>query len=168
MWETLVHLVIILFFYFDISVSYPVSCELIYIDLIATLESNQTIVYLELTDNSGIDPALVDEVQSVLKTREITYFVDLMERVKQNDPSLTTLNLSRMNIGLREDVLHMLDSLTNSIYVRKVDLSLNAMDDDCVSYISLALEDNISVTHLNLSNNVIQSDGAECKCAVLQ
>jgi hypothetical protein len=136
--------------------------------LIATLESNQTIVYLELTDNSGIDPALVDEVRSMLKARENTYFVDLMERVKQNDPSLTTLDLSRMNIGLREDVLHMLDSLTNSIFVRKVDLSSSAMDDDCVSYISLALEDNTSVTNLNLSNNVIQSDGAECKCAVLQ
>jgi hypothetical protein len=136
--------------------------------LIATLESNQTIVYLELTDNSGIDPALVDEVRSMLKARENTYFVDLMERVKQNDPSLMTLDLSRMNIGLREDVLHMLDSLTNSIYVQKVDLSSSAMDDDCVSYISLALEDNTSVTNLNLSNNVIQSDGAECKCAVLQ
>jgi hypothetical protein len=136
--------------------------------LIATLESNQTIVYLELTDNSGIDPALVDEVRSKLKARENTYFVDLMERVKQNDPSLMTLDLSRMNIGLREDVLHMLDSLTNSIYVQKVDLSSSAMDDDCVSYISLALEDNTSVTNLNLSNNVIQSDGAECKCAVLQ
>jgi hypothetical protein len=136
--------------------------------LIATLESNQTIVYLELTDNSGIDPALVDEVRSMLKARENTYFVDLMERVKQNDPSLMTLDLSRMNIGLREDVLHMLDSLTNSIFVRKVDLSSSAMDDDCVSYISLALEDNTSVTNLNLSNNVIQSDGAECKCAVLQ
>jgi hypothetical protein len=136
--------------------------------LIATLESNQTIVYLELTDNSGIDPALVDEVRSMLKARENTYFVDLMERVKQNDPSLTTLDLSRMNIGLREDVLHMLDSLTNSIFVRKVDLSSSAMDDDCVSYISLALEDNTSVTNLNLSNNIIQSDGAECKCAVLQ
>ena len=104
----------------------------------------------------------------MLKARENTYFVDLMERVKQNDPSLMTLDLSRMNIGLREDVLHMLDSLTNSIYVQKVDLSSSAMDDDCVSYISLALEDNTSVTNLNLSNNIIQSDGAECKCAVLQ
>ena len=100
----------------------------------------------------------------MLKARENTYFVDLMERVKQNDPSLMTLDLSRMNIGLREDVLHMLDSLTNSIYVQKVDLSSSAMDDDCVSYISLALEDNTSVTNLNLSNNIIQSDGAECKC----
>jgi hypothetical protein len=137
--------------------------------LIATLESNQTIVYLELTDNAGIDPALVDEVRSMLKARENAYFVDLMERVKQNDPSLTTLDLSRMNIGLREDVLSMLDSLTNSIYVRKVDLSFNAMDDDCVSYISLALEDNTSVIHLNVSNNVITDEGVEdCKCSVQQ
>lgn len=168
MWETLVYLVIILFllWYFCILPSFIWTH--LYIDLIATLESNQTIVYLELTDNSGIDPALVDEVRSKLKARENTYFVDLMERVKQNDPSLMTLDLSRMNIGLREDVLHMLDSLTNSIYVQKVDLSSSAMDDDCVSYISLALEDNTSVTNLNLSNNVIQSDGAECKCAVLQ
>ena len=105
----------------------------------------------------------------MLKARENAYFVDLMERVKQNDPSLTTLDLSRMNIGLREDVLSMLDSLTNSIYVRKVDLSFNAMDDDCVSYISLALEDNTSVIHLNLSNNVITDEGVEdCKCSVQQ
>jgi len=105
----------------------------------------------------------------MLKARENAYFVDLMERVKQNDPSLTTLDLSRMNIGLREDVLSMLDSLTNSIYVRKVDLSFSAMDDDCVSYISLALEDNTSVIHLNLSNNVITDEGVEdCKCSVQQ
>ncbi len=105
----------------------------------------------------------------MLKARENAYFVDLMERVKQNDPSLTTLDLSRMNIGLREDVLSMLDSLTNSIYVRKVDLSFNAMDDDCVSYISLALEDNTSVIHLNVSNNVITDEGVEdCKCSVQQ
>ena len=105
----------------------------------------------------------------MLKARENAYFVDLMERVKQNDPSLTTLDLSRMNIGLREDVLPMLDSLTNSIYVRKVDLSFSAMDDDCVSYISLALEDNTSVIHLNLSNNVITDEGVEdCKCSVQQ
>jgi hypothetical protein len=104
----------------------------------------------------------------MLKARENAYFVDLMERVKQNDPSLTTLDLSRMNIGLREDVLPMFDSLTNSKYIRKVDLSSNEMDDVFVSYISLALEDNRSVTHLNVANNAMQSDGADCKCAVLQ
>ncbi len=103
----------------------------------------------------------------MLKPRENAYLVDVMERVKQNDPSLTTLNFSRMNLGLREDVLPMLDSLTASIYIRTLDISWNGMDDDCVSYIALALEENISVTYLNLANNAIHSDGAECKCAML-
>ncbi len=35
--------------------------------LIATLESNQTIVYLALMGNSGIDPALADKVRLMLK-----------------------------------------------------------------------------------------------------
>jgi hypothetical protein len=47
--------------------------------LIATLESNQTIGYLELTGNSGIDPALVVKVRLMLKAQENAYFVNLME-----------------------------------------------------------------------------------------
>jgi hypothetical protein len=134
----------------------------------ATLESNQSIVSVELTGNSRISPALVGEIRSTLKPRENAYLNTVMERVKQNDPSLTTLCFSRMDIGSREDVLPMLDSLTACIYIRTLDLSWNEMDDDCVSYIALALEDNTSVTYLNLANNSIQSDGAECECTVLE
>jgi hypothetical protein len=139
-----------------------------YVDLMATLESNQSIVSVELTGNSRIGPALFDEIRSKLKPRENGFLVDVMERVKQNDPLLTTLCFSRMDIGSREDVLPMLDSLTASIYIRTLDLSWNEMDDDCVSYIALALEENTSVTYLNLANNSIHSDGAECKCAGLE
>ena len=73
------------------------------LDLIATLESNQTIVYLELAGNVDIDPDLEEEVRSILEPREKFYKSEpeldevetLMERVRNNDPTLTELDLSR-------------------------------------------------------------------------
>lgn len=73
------------------------------LDLIATLESNQTIVYLELAGNVDIDPDLEEEVRSILEPRENFYKSEpeldevetLMERVRNNDPTLTELDLSR-------------------------------------------------------------------------
>ena len=72
-----------------------------------------------------------------------------------------------MEVGTRDDALSMFDALAGNSYIRKVDLSLNEIDDDCLSSISLALFDNTSITHLNLANNAILSEGAECACAAL-
>ena len=138
-------------------------------DLIATLESNQTIVYLELAGNPEIDPSVEDEVRAILGPRENLYksepevdeVTQLMERVQSDDPSLTRLDLSHMNIGSREDAVSLFDALAGNTHVKTVDLSSNELDDDCVSSISLALVENTCVTHLNLANNNIYSEGAE-------
>ena len=137
------------------------------LDLIATLESNQTIVLLDLLGNPDIDPALEEEVRAILDPRENAYIAELMERVRDNDPTLTELNLGSMGIGLRKDVLSMFDVLRGNNHIQVIDLSRNEIDDDCVSSISLALLDNTSVTHLNLGDNVISSEGAEHLIGIL-
>lgn len=139
--------------------------------LIAALESNQTIVYLELDGNVDVDPGLEEEVRSILKPRENAYesepeidVVDVgqvMKRVRNNDETLTELNLSSMGVGTRPDALTMFDTLAGNSYIKIVDLSQNDIDDDCVSSISLALFKNRSITHLNLADNAISSEGAE-------
>jgi hypothetical protein len=68
---------------------------------------------------------------------------------------------------LCEDILAKFDFLINSKYIQKVDLSSNKMDPDFVLYISLASEDNSSVTYLNLANNAMQSDGADYLIGIL-
>ena len=70
-----------------------------------------------------------------------------------------------MGIGTRSDALTMFDTLAGNSYIQSVDLSQNEVDDDCVSSISLALLDNKSVMYLNLADNAIYSEGAECACA---
>ena len=140
-------------------------------DLIGTLESNQTIVYMELGGNIDVDPALIDEVKSILEPREKVYksklspnlddVARIMERVRNNDLTLDKLNLRARNIGAREDALSMFDALADNTCIRTVDLSSNEIDDDCLSSISLALLENKSITRLNLANNAIYSEGAE-------
>ena len=137
------------------------------LDLIATLESNHTIVLLDLVGNSGIDQAQEDEVRKILEPRENIYITDLMERVRTNDPNLTELHLGSMSIGLREDILSLFNVLGGNKYVQVIDLSRNEIDDDGVSAISSALLENNSVTHLNLSDNVIFSEGAEHLIVIL-
>lgn len=142
-------------------------------DLIATLESNQTIVHLELAGNVDIDPALEEEVRAILAPRGSSYsskhsaadeVEELMDRARSNDPTLTELDLHNRNIGSRGDALSMFDFLGTNTHIQNLDLSMNELDDDCVSSISLALMENKGIKHLNLANNSIYSEGGECKC----
>ncbi len=68
-----------------------------------------------------------------------------------------------MRIGARDDATTVFDSLAVNTTIHYLDLSNNEIDDECVSAISLALCDNVSITHINLRNNKITSEGAECK-----
>ena len=141
--------------------------------MIATLESNQTIVYLDLAGNPDIDPDLENEVKYMLEPREQAHrenndndeVAQLMERVRNNDPALVELDLYGMNLGSREDAMALFDNLAGNTYIEKVDLSQNGLDDDCMSSISLALVENSSIQELILADNAIYSEGAECKCA---
>jgi len=129
--------------------------------LIPTLESNESIVYLDLAGNIDLDPGLVDEVRTLLEPRADLYITELMERVGQDDPTLTEINFGGMDLGLREDILSMFDVLANNNHVTTIDLTRNELDDECISSISLALVDNTAVSRLNLAENVISSEGAE-------
>ena len=129
--------------------------------LISMLETNETIVFLDLAGNMDIDPALGDELRAILEPREDAYIAALIERVQNNDPELTELNFNSMYLGGRDDVLQLFDVLAGNEHVQAVDLSRNEIDDDFISSISLALMENTTITNLNLADNVLSSEGAE-------
>ena len=85
----------------------------------------------------------------------------IVDRILDNDPSLRKLDLSEKNIGIHSDDLF--DALASNSHVKIVDLSSNVIDDDCASSLSVALMENSSIVHINLSNNFLTSAGAECK-----
>jgi len=125
---------------------------------------------LELSDNPAIDPALQDDVRLILEPRDAMYksgdmdeVSNLMNRVRNNDPTLVELDLRSMGIGQREDAMSLFDAFADNTHVKTVDLSSNEIDDDCVSSISLALIENMDIRSLNLADNAIYSEGAECK-----
>ena len=83
----------------------------------------------------------------------------IVDRILDNDPSLRKIKLK--NIGIHSDDLF--DALASNSHVKVLDLSSNAIDDDCASSLSVALMENSSIVHINLSNNFLTSAGAECK-----
>jgi hypothetical protein len=132
--------------------------------LVSTLEGNRTIHEMRL-DGNHIDPKVMEEIRAILERKPIANDQDelrsISERLMNNDPSLQKLNLSGMNIGSRNDALF--DALAENTYVTALDLSCNEIDDDCASSLSLALMENKSILYLNLANNFLTSEGAECK-----
>lgn len=136
--------------------------------LISALEENGHISEVRLDGNPKIDPALLDDINSILGASVATDDEDnlgfVVDQIINNDPSLRELNLSGMNIGARSDALF--DALAGNIYVRALDLSCNEIDDDCVSSLSIALMENSSIVSINLSDNFVTSEGAECKCII--
>jgi len=143
--------------------------------LVVCLECNSTIYVIDLEGNSPIDPRILDELKGILQSRagqsngvsDGNKKLDLLlERVRVNDPNLTQLDLHGMDIEPKDNDAIM-DALAGNLYLRKVDLSSNVIDDDCVSALSLALAENTSITHLVLANNRITSIGAEYLLCVL-
>lgn len=136
--------------------------------LLSVIESNSRITELRLDGNLSIDPQLLDDINSILEGASVVTDGEdnlgfVVDQIINNDPSLRDINLSGMNVGGRPDALF--DALTGNTYVRSMDLSSNEIDDDCISSLSIALMENSSIVHLNLSDNFLTSEGAECKRA---
>lgn len=134
--------------------------------LMSALESNARINEVRLEGNLYIDENLLNDIESILDgasagTNDEDNLGFIVDQIFNNDPSLRELNLSEMFIGSRSDALF--DALSGNTYVKALDLSSNEIDDDCVSSFSIALMENTSIQHINLSNNYLTSEGAECK-----
>ena len=139
--------------------------------LVVCLECNSTIKVVDLNGNSPIDPTIHNELKGILQSRggghahgvfDNRNRIDLLlERIRSNDPNSTQLDLHGMSIGPNDNIDAIMDALAENSYLRKVDLSRNMIDDDCVSALSIALAENTSITHLFLADNRITSIGAE-------
>eukprot|EP00986_Skeletonema_menzelii_P003606 scaffold1131_cov87-Skeletonema_menzelii.AAC.2 len=137
--------------------------------LVVCLECNSTIQMVALEGNSTIDPRIIEELQGILQSRvglansvpnNVNKTKSVLERIRSKEPNLTELNLHGMGIG-PNDTDAIMEALAGNVYLRKVDLSSNMIDDDGVSALSLALADDTSITHLCLADNRITSIGAE-------
>jgi hypothetical protein len=87
---------------------------------------------------------------------------EIAERVLANDPNLTQLLLDNRQLGDSAlETEELFEALSNNIYIKKVSLRNNALDDSLAAALSLALADNIVISHVLLSGNLITSDGCE-------
>jgi hypothetical protein len=87
---------------------------------------------------------------------------EIAERILANDPTLTQLVLDNRQLGdSASETEELFEALSANTYIKKVSLRNNAIDDSLVAALSLALADNIVISHVLLSGNLITSDGCE-------
>ena len=87
---------------------------------------------------------------------------EIAERILANDPTLTQLVLDNRQLGASaSETEELFEALSNNTYIKKVSLRNNAIDDSLAAALSLALADNIVISHVLLSGNLITSDGCE-------
>jgi len=82
--------------------------------------------------------------------------------LRANDPSLVELNLSGMDlVGQISETETLIDALAANTTFTKVLFDDTGFDDTLVATLSLALVDNDSIVHLSLRDNQITSEGCE-------
>jgi hypothetical protein len=87
---------------------------------------------------------------------------EIAQRILANDPTLTQLVLDNRQLGASaSETEELFEALSNNTYIKKVSLRNNAIDDSLAAALSLALADNIVISHVLLSGNLITSDGCE-------
>jgi len=150
--------------------------------LLGTLDSNLTITYLDLSGNQ-VDPYLINEIESIVSSRQsrsshrhagvgnsrssrISLMEDqplssILQRLTQNDPSLTELWLDNRDLSNLPETEPIFDALANNSYVTKLSLIGCGIDDGLVASLSLALVENTSIVEVWLSDNFITSGGCE-------
>lgn len=96
------------------------------------------------------------------KAIDKTSISEIAERILANDPTLTQLVLDNRQLGASaSETEELFEALSNNTYIKKVSLRNNAIDDSLVAALSLALAENIVISHVLLSGNLITSDGCE-------
>lgn len=87
---------------------------------------------------------------------------EIAQRILANDPTLTQLVLDNRQLGASaSETEELFEALSNNTYIKKVSLRNNAIDDSLAAALSLALADNIVISHVLLRGNLITSDGCE-------
>ena len=87
---------------------------------------------------------------------------EIAQRILANDPTLTQLVLDNRQLGASaSETDQLFEALSNNTYIKKVSLRNNAIYDSLAAALLLALADNIVISHVLLSGNLITSDGCE-------
>ncbi|EED92186.1 hypothetical protein THAPSDRAFT_262646 [Thalassiosira pseudonana CCMP1335] len=142
--------------------------------LIGTLESNNTIVYVELEGNRGIDDDIVSSISlALVDNKSITHLnlannaittdgaESTLQSLEANDPSLVDLMLDDVDLVQSPEAEPILDALAANKHVTSLSLNNTCFDDSLIATLSLALVDNRSITHISLRDNKITSEGCE-------
>ena len=96
-----------------------------------------------------------------------SYLSELLKKIRSNDPTLTTLDLSYNNIG-DEGAKVIADALKGNKTLTTLDLSHNNIEVEGTKALAEALKDNKTLTTLNLSHNEIGDEGAKAIAEALR
>ena len=139
-------------------------------DLIGTLESNKTLVEINLSGNH-IDADIVEEINAILDERRggsigtqsvgSSNLGATVRRLASNDPNLVELKLDGIDLTQSPETDTLFDALASNTYVTSLSFDNTDMDDTMVAALSLALVDNVTITHVSLRDNQITSEGCE-------
>lgn len=142
-------------------------------DLIGTLDTNKTLVEINLSRNNMIDHSILEEINEILEERADPTMraiptssgnlslASVLHRLRENDPSLTELKLSGTDLSQTPETDDLVDALAFNTSVTTLTLDNTSTDDTLAASLSLALADNQSITSISLRDNQITSEGAE-------
>ena len=91
----------------------------------------------------------------------------LLKRIKENDPTLTQLDLSQNDMGGRTTI-ELADALNANHTIVQLDLSFTKLGDAEAKSLSECLLENQTITHLDMSNNKIGDQGAQSISKLLE
>lgn len=150
------------------------------LDLLGALDTNTTLEAIDLSGNM-VDPEILADIREVLSERcgssrsrglspnssVSSNLAATVRRIAANDPNLVEVDLYGCDLVHDPDTEALLDRLSSNTHVRKLCVDNTMVDDSFVAALSLALVDNLTITHLSMRDNRITSEGCEyvSKCA---
>jgi len=97
---------------------------------------------------------LTNNFQAMKKTEgSTTPIIVFIRKLKQNDPSLTTIILDGRKDVSENEWVDLFDAIEENTYLTHLSVSDCGLDDDVTTPLVLALVENETVTQLDLSNN---------------
>lgn len=108
-----------------------------------------------VTKNTPNSKSKVEEDED----EDSSMFDELMEQVRNNDPSLSELNVNNSEVIKTKTLIEFAEALHNNTHVKKFDLA-NCRADDHVAYaIASTLRNNNTITSINIDSNHLTGKG---------
>lgn len=144
------------------------------LDLIGLLDTNTTIMSIDLSNND-IGDSVLREIDDILVARRQipssssvasslvaeSQLAGIVERLKSNDRSMTELCLDNIDLTNCPETEDMIDALIGNNAVTKLSLVNTCFDDGLAASLSLSLVDNTTITHIILRNNHMTDEGCD-------